>query len=145
MAAIRLRVVSLATLLIVTIASFGSVAQAQGPQVGSVTAGGLIDVILNNTQVLNNSPILNNITLNDIRVVEVDRSLNGAEINVLSDILNESDVLSDNVVIVRNVLNNNTVLRDFLNQNNIAVDRVVAIDVLSAPVTVFVMPARFSR
>jgi hypothetical protein len=46
---------------------------------------------------------------------------------------------------VQNVLNNNTVLRDFLNQNNVALDRVVAIDVLSAPVTVFVMPARFSR
>ena len=144
MGSVKLRVLSLASLLVVAMAGFGS-AQAQGPQAGNVTAGGLIDVILNNTQALNNSPILNNLTVNDVHVVDVDRSLNGAELNVLSDILNQSSVLSDNVVIVQNVLNNNTVLRDFLNQNNIAVDRVVAIDVLSAPVTVFVMPARFSR
>lgn len=145
MTSAKLRVVTFASFIVVTVAAFGSVAQAQGPQVGSVTGGGPIDVILNNTQVLNNSPILNNLTINDVHVVDIDRSLNGAELNVLSDILNQSSVLSNNVVIVQNVLNNNTVLRDFLNQNNIAVDRVVAIDVLSAPVTVFVMPARFSR
>ncbi len=72
--------------------------------------------------------------------------MNGNQTNVLSNILNNSNVLSGNTVVVQNILNNslngNTILRDFLNQNNIAVGDVVALNVLSAPTTIYVFNPR---
>ncbi|CAA9212609.1 MAG: hypothetical protein AVDCRST_MAG77-44 [uncultured Chloroflexi bacterium] len=79
-----------------------------------------------------------------INVLNLNNVLNGAQVNVLSDILNNSKVLSDNTVVLQNVLNNNQILTDFLKNNNIAVDldRVIAIDVLTAPVTLYVFERR---
>jgi hypothetical protein len=72
----------------------------------------------------------------------VDAVLNGAQVNVLSDILNNSQVLSNIAVDVQNVLNDNEVLKNFLNSNNVALNRVIAVDVLSAPVTLYVFEPR---
>jgi hypothetical protein len=47
--------------------------------------------------------------------------------------------------ILNNSLNGNTVLQDFLNSNNVTVDRVIAIDALSGstgPVTLYVFQPR---
>lgn len=117
-------------------------AQPAGPnnqQQRAVTLGGLIDAIIqvqaNLQDVANNS--LNN---NNIQVVNVERSLNGNQVNVLSDILNNSQVLSGNVITLQNFLNNNTVLTDFLNNNNVNIDDVIAIDVLeNSNVVIFVL------
>jgi hypothetical protein len=83
------------------------------------------------------------------KVVNLNDALNGNETNVLSGILTSSQVLSQNVVTVQNILNNslngNTVLQDFLNSNNVTVDRVIAIDALSGstgPVTLYVFQPR---
>lgn len=53
--------------------------------------------------------------------------LKGNNVEALNNALNKNNV---EVARVTNVLNNNTVLGDFLKNNNIAVSRVVAIDVL---------------
>jgi|GEM_PF-2120985 len=117
--------------------AFAPAAQAQqGGQQRAVALGTLIDAIVqvqaNITDVLNDADILND-SLNNVNVqlISVKDSLNGAQLNVLSDILNNSQVLSNNVTTLQNFLNGNTVLQDFLNNNNIAISDVIAIDVLS--------------
>lgn len=121
----------------------------QGQAAGAAALGGLISAVIQNVQALvsvNLDDSLNNLLQNaEIRVVYLNDVLNGAQINVLSDILNNSSVLSDITVDIQDVLNNlsvSNVLTNFLNDNNIAIDRVIAVDVLSAPVTVYVFEPR---
>jgi hypothetical protein len=145
----RFAIAGAVVLLIAALIGTGSLVQArsqQSNQSGAAAIGGLIDVVVNNTQVLNNSPVLSGDTF---KVVNLNDALNGNETNVLSGILTNSQVLSQNVVAVQNILNNslngNTVLQDFLNSNNITVDRVIAIDALSGstgPVTLYVFQPR---
>jgi hypothetical protein len=142
----RLRVLSLAASLMLATSFFGgAVAQAQ-PQQSAVALGGLIGALVQNAAVLNDVNVQNvlneSLNNNTIKVVELNNVLNGNQINVLTDILNNSEVPSRNTITVRNVLNNNTILTDFLNQNNIAIDDVIAIDILSAPVTIYVFQPR---
>jgi hypothetical protein len=145
----RFAIAGAVVLLIAALIGTGSLVQArsqQSNQSGAAAIGGLIDVVVNNTQVLNNSPVLSGDTF---KVVNLNDALNGNETNVLSGILANSQVLSQNVVAVQNILNNslngNTVLQDFLNSNNVTVDRVIAIDALSGstgPVTLYVFQPR---
>jgi hypothetical protein len=104
-------------------------------QAGNAALAGLIDVLLQNTAVSIQAALNDVLNENEIRVVNLNDVLNGNQTNILTDILNESTVLSDRVVNVQNVLNNslnnNEVLKDFLNNNNVAVNDVVAVDVLS--------------
>lgn len=91
--------------------------------------GGAAGVVAANVQIdrtLNDLTVLSNI--GEIKVVEVSDSLN--------NVLNDSPILSNNVVTLQDFLNNCTVLScieisDFLNNNNVAVSDVVAVDVLS--------------
>jgi hypothetical protein len=145
----RFAIAGAVVLLIAALIGTGSLVQArsqQSNQSGAAAIGGLIDVVVNNTQVLNNSPVLSGDTF---KVVNLNDALNGNETNVLSGILTNSQVLSQNVVTVQDILNNsldgNTVLQNFLNSNNITVDRVIAIDALSGstgPVTLYVFQPR---
>jgi hypothetical protein len=145
----RFAIAGAVVLLIAALIGTGSLVQARSQksnQSGAAAIGGLIDVVVNNTQVLNNSPVLSGDTF---KVVNLNDALNGNETNVLSGILANSQVLSQNVVTVQNILNNslngNTVLQDFLNSNNVTVDRVIAIDALSGstgPVTLYVFQPR---
>lgn len=98
--------------------------------------GGAAGVVAANVQVdrtLNDLSVLSNI--GEIKVVEVKDSLN--------NVLNRSPILSNNVVTVQDFLNNCTVvscieITDFLNNNDVAISDVVAIDVLSGgDITVF--------
>lgn len=99
--------------------------------------GGAAGVVAANVQVdrtLNDLNVLSDV--GEIKVVEVSDSLN--------NVLNNNPILSNNVVTIQNFLNNCTVLScieisDFLNNNNVAVSDVVAIDVLSGgDINVFV-------
>jgi hypothetical protein len=97
------------------------IVQAAPRQSGGQALGGLIDVAVQNVQALNDVTALNNVlnnavTGNNIQVLCLNDVLNGNQTNLLSDILNNSNVLSNN----RDVLSNNTVLQGFLNDNNIA-------------------------
>jgi len=114
-------------------------ARAQQSQTGNQVLGGLIDVALNDTQVLNQSSVLDQ---NDFRILNLNDVLNGNQTNVLSDILNNSEVLSRNTVVVQNVLNNNEVAKNVLNNANIPISRVVAIDLLSGSPTIYVFQPR---
>lgn len=101
-------------------------------QVG--TAAGVVAAVVQVDRTLNNLNVLSNI--GEIKVVEVKDSLN--------NVLNRSPILSNNVVTVQDFLNNCTVvscieITDFLNDNNVAISDVVAVDVLSGgDITVFV-------
>ena len=101
-------------------------AAAQPTQVGG--AAGLIAAVVQVNDTLNNLTLLSNIDIDNIEVVTIKDSFN--------NVLNNSPILSNNVVTVQNFLNNCTVLscieiRDFLNNNDILISDVVAIDILS--------------
>ncbi len=99
-------------------------------------AAGVVAAVVQVDRTLNNVNVLSNI--GEIKVVEVSDSLN--------NVLNRSPILSNNVVTVQDFLNNCTVascfeISNFLNNNNVAISDVVAIDLLSGgDVTVFVQP-----
>jgi hypothetical protein len=105
----------------------GALAQ---PPVTQINQGQLIAALNNVNVQVDRVNALNNLTLNDIRVVNVqdvihnssvlNNALRDANIQVLQDFLNGS--LNNNVV---------QVLNNALNNNNVNVSRVVAIDVLS--------------
>lgn len=95
-------------------------------------AAGVVAAVVQVGDTLNDLTVLNN--TGTIEVVTVKDSLN--------NVLNNSPILSNNVVTLQNFLNNCTVLSctqvtDFLNSNNIDISRVVAIDVLSGGIVVF--------
>jgi len=110
---------------------------------GALALGGLFNSLVNlqNTQVqaqVQNT--LNNILQgSDIRILNLNNVLDGSQIQVLSYILRNSTVLSGITVTVQNILNNsannNTILQNVLNQNNVAVSDLVAVDVLSGRAT----------
>ncbi len=83
-------------------------------------------------------------TLNELRVLSPNGDQNIEVVTVkdsLNNVLNNSPILSNNVVTLQNFLNNNTVLTDFLNANDIAISDVVAVDVLSGgDIVIFVQP-----
>ena len=97
-------------------------AAAQPTQVGG--AAGVVAAVVQVNNVLNNLTI----DIDNIEVVTVKDSLN--------NVLNNNTILSNNVVTLQNFLNNCTLvscieIRDFLNQNDILITDVVAIDILS--------------
>lgn len=116
----------MAALVAGSILSVGAAAPvaAQPTQVGG--AAGVVAAVVQVNRTLNNVNVLSNI--GSIEVVTVKDSLN--------NVLNRSPILSNNVVTVQDFLNNCTVascfeITDFLNQNDILITDVVAIDVLS--------------
>ena len=129
--------------LVFFLASFAAVAQGQQSQTGTAAIGGLIDVVVSNTSLLNellsNNTALNNLlAVNGVQVINLNDLLSGNQSQLLTGLLQNSSVLSNNSLTVRNLLNNNTLLQNFLQNINISFDRVVALDVLSAPVTIYV-------
>lgn len=129
--------------LVLFLASFAAVAQGQQSQTGTAAIGGLIDVVVSNTALLNelssNNTELNNLlTVNRLEIVDLNNLLNSSQSSLLTGLLQNSRVLGDNSLAVQNLLNNNTILQNFLRNLNVSVDRVVALNVLSAPVTIYV-------
>lgn len=95
-------------------------------QVGQATFGNLIAALNNIAVEIDELNALNNLTIEDVRVVNVEDLLNGKRVNALNNALNRNNV---EILNLRNVLNNNEIIKDAL--NNINVSDVVAIDVLS--------------
>lgn len=118
--------------------AFAPSAQAQPTNPRQVSVGGVIDVLLQNTNV--QIPV--NVRENQIGLVNLNDVLNNAQVTALNNILNGSNILSGIRLDLQNVLNNNTVLNDFLNNNNVAISDVVAVDVLSGGrLTIFYLPS----
>jgi hypothetical protein len=90
--------------------------------------GNLISALNNVSVQIDRVNALNDLTITDVRVVNVEDVLNNN--NVLNNSLNNNDVLTD---FLNNSLNNNNVeiIKNVLNNNNVAIDDVVAINVLS--------------
>lgn len=108
--------------------SLGAAAPAVAAPV-QVNQGNLISALNNVALEIDRLEALNNLTVQDVRVVNVEDVLNNA--NVLNNSLNRNDVR-----ILQNFLNNNdidvsVVIQDVLNDNNVNVNDVVAVDVLS--------------
>jgi len=107
-------------------------------QVGQANFGNLISALNNIAVEIGELNALNNLTVGDVKVVNVEDVLKGNNVEAFNNALNRNKT---EIAKLTNVLNNNTVLTDFLKNNNIAVSRVVAIDVLSGGgVTLFVQP-----
>lgn len=108
-------------------AIFSVTASAQTDQKGG--AAGLVAAVV---QIATDDTLQNNGTV-DVRVIQLDRSLNN--LKALNNVIKNSPVLSKNNVNVTvqdiQALNDNTVLTDFLKNNNIAVGEVVGVSVLS--------------
>jgi hypothetical protein len=109
-------------------------AVAQPNQVAG--AAGLVAAVVQVDWTLNNLSVLSDI--GEINIVRIEDSLNNLQV------LNRSPILSDNVVIVQDFLNNCTVascfeISNFLNDNNVNLQDVIAIDLLSGgDINVFV-------
>lgn len=102
--------------------------RAQDNTAGQATFGNLIAALNNVSVQINNLEALNNIDVRRVRVVSADNLLRGANIEALNNALNRNEV---EIVTLRNTLNNNRVLNDFLKNNNVLISDVIAIDVLS--------------
>ena len=111
--------------------AFPVAATAQPNQAaGGINQGNLISALNNVAVQVDRVDALNDLTIEDVRVVNVqdvirnssvlNNALRDADIDVLTDFLNGS--LNDNTV---------QVIKDALNQNDVAISDVVAINVLS--------------
>ena len=99
--------------------------------VGQATFGNLIAALNNiNATII----ALNNITIGEIRVVDIDTlNLTVQNVRVLNNILNNNQV---NIGVLQNFLNNNDIdvaveISNFLNNNDVVISDVIAIDILS--------------
>jgi hypothetical protein len=118
-----------------------ALAQTQGNQVGQATFGNLIAALNNINLEINNLEALNDLTITEVRVVNVENVLNGNSVNALNNSLNRNEV---DIAVLQDFLNNSlndnvVIIREVLSNNNVAIDDVVAIDVLSGgEVVIFV-------
>lgn len=107
------------------------VAGAAHKEAHQVNQGNLIAALNNIAVQIDELNALNDLTIQDVRLVNVQNVLNNN--NVLNNSLNRNDV---DINILRDALNNCTVVScitvtDVLNDNDILINRVVAISVLS--------------
>lgn len=121
-----------ATMLLSGPAAVATFAQVPAPEVVQVNQGNLISALNNIAVNIDRLNALNNLTIGDVKVVNVEDVLNNNR--VLNNALNRNDV---DINILRNVLNNSVnnnnveIIKQALNNNNVLVSDVVAIDVLS--------------
>ena len=99
--------------------------------VGQVNQGALISALNNIAVQIEDVQALNDLTIQDVRVVNVENVLNNNR--VLNNALNRNDV---DINVLRDFLNDNDIdvavtIGDVLSNNDIAIDDVVAINVLS--------------
>ena len=115
---------------------FGSMGPAVAAPNQAAQAAGLVAAVVQVDRTLNNLSVLSDI--GEINIVRLEDSLNNLQV------LNNSPILSDNVVTVQDFLNNCTVascfeISNFLNDNNVNLQDVIAIDLLSGgDINVFV-------
>jgi hypothetical protein len=105
-------------------------------QEGQATFGNLIAALNNINVQIDNLEVLEDVEIGDITVVDASNLLQGARIRALNNALNRNNV---EILNLRDVLNNNDVLNDALNDLNIAIGDVIAIDVLSGELTIFTL------
>ncbi len=114
-------------LVLTGVFALNAVAQTADKQQGG--AAGLVAAVL---QIATGDLAKNNVV--DVSVIQLDKSLNN--LTALNNVLNNSPILSKNNVVITvkdiQALNDNTVLTDFLKNNNIAVGQVVGVGILGS-------------
>ena len=108
-------------------------AQTQDNEVRQVTFGNLIAALNNINVEINNLQALNDLTITDVRVVNVEDVLNDNNVRAFNNALNRNEV---DIAVLQNFLNNSlndnvVTIREVLSNNNVAIGEAVAIDVLS--------------
>jgi hypothetical protein len=129
---VRLATVLAVALLLLSIAG-PALAQTQDNEVRQVTFGNLIAALNNINVEINNLQALNDLTITDVRVVNVEDVLNDNNVRAFNNALNRNEV---DIAVLQNFLNNSlndnvVTIREVLSNNNVAIGEVVAIDVLS--------------
>jgi hypothetical protein len=124
-----MRVVRMLALSAAVTLSLALAAPAAAQQTSVQRSFGNLIAALNNISVqIEELEALNDLTVSDVRVVNVEDVLNGNRVRALNNALNRNDV---DIVRLRNVLNDNEIIKNALNNNDVAVSDVVAIEVLS--------------
>jgi hypothetical protein len=123
--------------------------EKQEARTGSMTIAALIDASVKNTDVMSQAasgqyPLDGALRGRDVQVIYVDRLVDSNEAALLSDLLNASDVLQMNVILVHGAAAIDGALSSLLAAHDIPVDRVVAIDLAGDDtaklVTVYLFP-----
>lgn len=102
--------------------------QAQGQGAAQANFGQLISALNNINVQIDRLNALNDLTVQDVRVVNVEESIKNINVEALNNALNRNNT---RILNLRNVLNSNTVVVDVLKNADINVSDVIAIDVLS--------------
>lgn len=97
-------------------------------QAGQITSGNLIAALNNIAVQIRNLEALNNLTVQNVRVVNVENVLNGNNVEAFNNALNRNNV---EILTLRNTLSSNEIIKNVLNNNKVDIGQVVAIDVLS--------------
>ena len=115
----------LAPLVCAAALAMAPAAQAEPNQAAAgINQGNLVSALNNIAVQLDRIEALNDLTVQDVRVVNVEDVLRNAR--VLNNALRDA-----NVQIVQDSLNDNEVIKQALNQNDVAITDVVAVNVLS--------------
>jgi hypothetical protein len=118
---------------------------ANGGQQGNVAIAAVIDASVKSSPLLSEAARDQNhlrtlLAGRDLHVVDMRELLDSNQADTVSDVLNSSDVLNQDVLLVQTVARNGGPLSDLLAAHNIPADRVVAVsltDDTAAPVTVY--------
>ncbi len=125
----RIQKISVMMALVAGMLAFGApAAMAQQQTTRQATVGNLIAALNNISVEIGQLNALNNLTVGDVRLVNVDNVLNNNNVRAFNNALNRNNV---EILNLRNVLNNNEIIKNVLNNAKINISRVVAIDVLS--------------
>ena len=126
------RALSVAAVVAFTAPTIGAQTRQHATQ---STRGGVISALNNIDANISRLNALNNLTVSKVRVVNISNLFNKNNVSALNNALNRNHT---QILNLRDVLNNNEVIKNALNSNNVALDRVVAVNVLSGGgVTVF--------
>ena len=120
----KLAVGATASAMMLAVAGPAVAQPTQANETAQINQGNLISALNNVNAEINNVEALNDLTVNDVQVVNVEDAVNNN--NVLNNVLRNADVDA-----LQNFLTENDVLNEALNQNDVAVEDVVAVDVLS--------------
>ena len=101
-----------------------------------ISFGNLISALNNVSVILDNVDIIDDVTVGDITVVDARNLLQGARINALNNALNNNNV---EILNLRDVLNDNEIIKDVLNDADIDIDDVIGVDVLNGRFVIFTL------
>jgi hypothetical protein len=131
--------------LLLAVVTAWSPAEARGTQQGTIAVAGLIDASVKSAPILGESArdpaYLQKLLANrDVHTIELGDLMTGDQADMLSALLNGSDVLSENLLLTQAAVRDGGPLGQLLAAHDIPADRVIAVDLTvdtAAPVTVY--------